>query len=111
MSRIHDLVNPTIMGDETTMHALFTELRENDPITYFEHPDYRPFWVLTRHEDIKYISQNNDLFINNPRTVIVPKEFEVALLEHLQGHTAVGQQHAPQGKQRQVSHVESPRQA
>lgn len=81
MSRIHDLVDPTIMGDETTMHALFTELRENEPITWFEHPDYRPFWVLTRHEDIKYVSQKNDLFINNPRTVIVPQEFEEKLLE------------------------------
>ncbi|MDX1734091.1 MAG: cytochrome P450, partial [Halioglobus sp.] len=81
MSRIHDLVDPTIMGDETTMHALFTELRENEPITYFEHPEYRPFWVLTRHEDIKYISQKNDLFINNPRTVIVPEEFEKMLFE------------------------------
>ena len=80
MSRVHDIVDTRIMGDETSMHALFTELRDNEPITYFDHPDYEPFWVLTRHEDIKYISQNNDLFINNPRTVITPREFEQMLL-------------------------------
>jgi cytochrome P450 len=80
MSRIHDIANPSIMGDETSMHALFSELRDNDPIIYFDHPDYEPFWVLTRHADIKYISQNNDLFINNPRTVITPREFEQMLL-------------------------------
>ncbi len=81
MSRIQDLVDPTIMGDETTMHALLTELRDNEPVSYLEHPDYRPFWVLTRHEDIKYVSQKNDLFINNPRTVIVPIAFEDMLFE------------------------------
>ena len=81
MSRTQDIVNPTIMGDETTMHALFDHLRDNDPVAYFDHPDYEPFWVFTRHEDIKYISQNNDKFINNPRTVIMPQEFEQALLD------------------------------
>lgn len=81
MSRIHSIVDPAIMGDESTMHALFDHLRDNDPVAYFDHPDYEPFWVLTRHEDIKYISQNNELFINNPRTVIMPQAFEQMLLE------------------------------
>jgi cytochrome P450 len=81
MSRVHDIVDPVIMGSEDSMYALLGELRENDPVAYFDHPDYEPFWVMTRYEDIKYISQNNDKFINNPRTVIMPKEFEQALLE------------------------------
>ncbi|MEM9256767.1 MAG: cytochrome P450, partial [Pseudomonadota bacterium] len=81
MSRTHDLVDATIMGNETTMHALFDELRNETPLAYFDHPDYEPFWVLTRHEDIKYVSMHNDLFINNPRTVIMPREFEQMLLE------------------------------
>jgi len=81
MSRVHQIVDPTIMGNEDSMYALLAELRENDPVAYFDHPDYEPFWVLTRYEDIKYVSQNNDKFINNPRTVIMPREFEQALLE------------------------------
>ena len=81
MSRTHDIVDPVIMGDETTMHALFDHLREENPVAYFDHPEYEPFWVFTRHEDIKYISQNNDIFINNPRTVIMPQAFEQMLLE------------------------------
>ena len=52
-----------------------------EPVAYLEHPEFEPFWVLTRHEDIKYVSQNNDKFINNPRTVILPREFEQMLLE------------------------------
>jgi cytochrome P450 len=81
MNRNVELLDPAIMGDETTMYALFEHLRENDPVTYVEHPDYEPFWAITRHEDIKFISQNNDRFLNNPRTVLVQREFERALLE------------------------------
>ena len=80
MSRTLDIVNPAIMGHETTMHGLFDHLREHDPVSYCDHPDFDPFWVLTRHEDIKHVSQNNDKFINNPRTVIVQREFEQMLL-------------------------------
>jgi cytochrome P450 len=81
MHRVNDIVNPTIMGPEDSMYALLGHLRENEPLAYFDDPEYEPFWVLTRHEDIKYVSQNNDLFINNPRTVIMPREFEQALLD------------------------------
>jgi cytochrome P450 len=64
MYSITDIVDPAVMGDEQRMNGLFD-----------------PFWVLTRHADIKYISQHNDEYINNPRTVIVQREFEQALLE------------------------------
>ena len=76
MNRTQDIVNAEVMGDETSMHALFDYLRDNDPVSYFEHPDFRPFWVLTRHEDNKYISMNNDEYINYPRTVILQRGFD-----------------------------------
>jgi cytochrome P450 len=79
--KIEDIVDTRIMGEEQSMHGLFNYLRENEPVAYLEHPEFEPFWVMTRHEDIKYISQHNDLFINNPRTVIMQREFEGALLE------------------------------
>jgi cytochrome P450 len=80
MNRTLDIVDPAIMGDETTMYSLFDYLRTNDPVSYLDHPEFEPFWVMTRHADIKYISQNNDKFLNNPRTVIMQREFEQALL-------------------------------
>jgi cytochrome P450 len=81
MNRNVELLDPAIMGNDTTMYALFEYLREHDPVSYVEHADYDPFWAITRHEDIKFISQNNDRFLNNPRTVLVPKLFEQALLQ------------------------------
>ncbi len=81
MSRVQDIVDPTVMGQEQSMYSLLRELRDNQPVAYFEHPEYEPFWVLTRHEDIKHVSQNNARFINNPRTVIMPQVFEQMLLD------------------------------
>ena len=81
MHRNQDIINHAIMGHEPSMYELFDYLRDNDPVSYLEHPDYEPFWVLTRHEDIRHVSHNNDKFINNPRTVIMPREAEEALFE------------------------------
>jgi len=81
MHRAANLLDPAIMGNETSMHALLRHLRKNDPVYHVEHPDFEPFWAITKHDDIKRISQNNDAFLNNPRTVLIQREFEQALLQ------------------------------
>ncbi|MEH6569543.1 MAG: cytochrome P450 [Halioglobus sp.] len=80
MPRNFDMLDAAVMGNEKTMYELFRHLREEDPVSLVEHPDFEPFWALTKHEDIKYVSQNNTAFINNPRTVLIQREFEEALL-------------------------------
>ncbi|NKI15904.1 cytochrome P450 [Spongiibacter sp. KMU-166] len=67
------------MGHEDTMYALFDHLRENDPVSWVEHPDYRPFWNLTRYDDIKSIGNNNREFLSSPRTILAPVEMEQQL--------------------------------
>jgi cytochrome P450 len=81
MSLSLKLLDPAVMGDEASMYALFRELREHDPVTPVEHENFEPFWAITKHEDIKSISQQNAAFLNNPRTVLIQREFEQALLE------------------------------
>ena len=80
MNLAWNLCDASIMGNEASMYALFKELRDENPVAYVDHPDFEPFWAITRYEDIKAISQNNSEFINNPRTVLIQKEFEQALL-------------------------------
>ncbi|MDG1943826.1 MAG: cytochrome P450 [Halioglobus sp.] len=80
MSLSVNLLDPAIMGNESSMYELFDQLRENDPVALVEHPDFEPFWAITKYEDIKTISQNNAEFLNNPRTVLIQREFEEALL-------------------------------
>jgi cytochrome P450 len=81
MNRAWNLLDPAVMGNEVTMHKLLRDLREHDPVALVEHPEFEPFWAVTKHEDIKAISQNNAGFINNPRTVLIQREFEQALLQ------------------------------
>jgi cytochrome P450 len=76
-----DVLNAELMGDERTMYELFDYLREHDPVAWVEHPDYEPFWSLSKYEDIKFVGSNNDRFLSAPRTVLMPVEYEEALLE------------------------------
>lgn len=76
-----DVLDVEIMGNEDTMHGLFDHLRENDPVSLVEHPEYRPFWSLTAYDDIKSIGSQNEKFISAPRTVLLPSEAEDMLLE------------------------------
>jgi len=71
-----DVLDVEIMGVEDTMHGLFDYLRENDPVAWVEHPEYRPFWSLSRYDDIKRIGSSNDTFLNAPRTVLLQSEAE-----------------------------------
>ncbi|MCG8672070.1 MAG: cytochrome P450 [Pseudomonadales bacterium] len=71
-----DLLNPKFMADDNSMYELFDFLRLNDPVTYVEHPDYLPFWSLSKYEDIKDIGHRNDEFLSGPRTVLVRKKVE-----------------------------------
>jgi cytochrome P450 len=76
-----DVLDASIMGREETMYALFDHLRSTDPVAWVEHPDYRPFWALTRYDDVKSIGSANDEFLSAPRTVLVPEEAEKMFLE------------------------------
>ncbi|MEQ8263706.1 cytochrome P450 [Pseudohaliea sp.] len=76
-----DVLDPRVMGDEASMYALFDYLRSTDPVSWVEHPEYRPFWNLTRYADVKEIGSANDEFLSAPRTVLVPEAMEQALLE------------------------------
>ncbi len=75
-----DLLDMEIMGNEATMHALFNHLRENDPVAWVEHPEYKPFWSLSKYDDIKSIGSQNEKFLNAPRTVLLQAEAEEHLL-------------------------------
>ena len=71
-----DVLNAKLMGHEDSMYGLFDYLREHDPVSRVEHPEFRPFWNLTRYDDIKTIGSSNAEFLSAPRTVLMPIEAE-----------------------------------
>jgi cytochrome P450 len=57
-------------------------LRANAPVALVDAPRYRPFWAVTKHADITAIERANDLFVNEPRPVLMPAEQEELQAAH-----------------------------
>ncbi|QZT63336.1 cytochrome P450 [Mycolicibacterium austroafricanum] len=68
------LADPTAYADDERLHKALAHLRANDPVAWVDHPPYRPFWAITKHADIMAIERANDLFLSEPRPVLVTAE-------------------------------------
>ncbi|WP_412535092.1 cytochrome P450 [Mycolicibacterium sp. D5.8-2] len=68
------LADPTAYADDQRLHKALAHLRANDPVAWVDHPPYRPFWAITKHADIMAIERANDLFLSEPRPVLVTAE-------------------------------------
>ncbi|MDG2303361.1 MAG: cytochrome P450 [Candidatus Binatia bacterium] len=52
-------------------HSIWTQLRKDDPIHWYEQADGGPsFWAVTKSEDIQTVGRLPDLFQNGPRLVL-----------------------------------------
>ena len=58
------------------VHALLDSLRQEAPVCYVNPEGIRPYWAVTRYEDIKYIESHPELFSAEPRAVIILEELE-----------------------------------
>lgn len=45
-------------------------LRQHEPVAWIEHPDYDPFWAITKHADVIELSKQPALFQNAPRLAV-----------------------------------------
>jgi len=73
----------------------FQWLRDNDPVSHHEHPDYDGgYWVVARHADVQAVSRNPEVWRNAPAPFVeIPPgsapEPEMDLLINLDGHEHV----------------------
>ena len=56
-----DMSDPALFEHDQA-HAFFARLREENPVHYFESPDYGAFWSITRYQDIIEIDKNHRVF-------------------------------------------------
>ena len=57
-------------SDPTRYHALLSRLRSEAPVFRAAPDGYQPFWMVTRHADIREVELNAATFINAPRLVL-----------------------------------------
>lgn len=53
-------------------HELWTELRRDAPVCRIEPGRTSPFWALTRHEDVVWVSRQPRRFVSSKRLVVNP---------------------------------------
>ena len=70
--------------DEELFHRVATTLRHQDPVHWVEHPDFNPFYVLTKHADVLEVELHNAEFLNAPRAILGNKEADA--MRAMQGH-------------------------
>ena len=67
-----DLVRPERYADGYP-HEVFASLRQHAPVHWCELRGFAPFWAVTRHADIKYVSTHPEVFSSASRLVLGPE--------------------------------------
>ena len=78
------LADPTAYADDNRLHTALTQLRANNPVAWVDNPPYRPFWAITKHEDIMAIERANDLFLSEPRPLLATAEADDVFKEQIE---------------------------
>ncbi|WAJ46120.1 cytochrome P450 [Mycobacterium sp. Aquia_216] len=68
------LADPIAYTDEPRLHAALSHLRSHAPVSLVDCAPYLPFWAITKHADVMHIERSNELFLNEPRAVLLPAE-------------------------------------
>jgi cytochrome P450 len=115
-----DIVGNDTFAERGYPHEAWRLLREKAPVYRYERPGVVPFWAITKHRDIVWVSRQPKLFLNEPRLAVFP-EFETGepeeqpparhLLnmdppEHGRYRRLVSTHFTPRGVQRLAPHVE-----
>jgi cytochrome P450 len=68
-----DVIAPEVYGRTSHPHQAFAWLRANDPLRYVSAEGFRPFWAVTKHADIIEVERQPELFLSEPRPIVVPE--------------------------------------
>ena len=70
--KLSDLVKPERYADGYP-HDVFAALRQHSPVHWCEIKGFAPFWAITRHADIKFVSTHPEVFSSASRLVLGPE--------------------------------------
>ena len=65
-----DFIEPDGYVNRGYPHDVWTRLRAEAPVYWFDRSDGHDFWAITKHEDIVWISKRPELFISDPTLVV-----------------------------------------
>ncbi len=65
-----DFIEPDGFVERGYPHDVWTRMRAEDPVHWFDRSEGHDFWALTKHEDIVWVSKRPELFISDPTLVV-----------------------------------------
>ena len=65
--------DPATLADMDAWHAAVDDIRATTPVRRVEAPDHKPFWVLTKHEDVFAVSRDREHWKNTWESVLGPE--------------------------------------
>lgn len=75
-----DLTDSRAFAEPDRLHSAFAWFRANQPVAKIANPNFDPFWLVTRHQDILDIERAAEIFHNGDRsTVLVPTDMLAAI--------------------------------
>lgn len=102
-----DITDESTYAEHGYPYSQLDLLRKEAPVFWYQRPGYEPFWLLTRHDDIAWVSRNPKLFSSAQRvTVHTTEAIEMVAQEIEQRAAMFG--HDPEDPQA-LSYMDSPR--
>jgi cholest-4-en-3-one 26-monooxygenase len=68
-------IDPVHYAERGYPHEAWAWLRRNEPVAWCEPPGFPPFWAITKHDDVVFLSKQPHRFLNEPTMAIFPSEF------------------------------------
>lgn len=65
-----DITNERSYAENGYPYAAWDLLRREAPVFWYQRPGFEPFWALTKHEDIAWVSRNPKLFSSAQRVTV-----------------------------------------
>jgi cholest-4-en-3-one 26-monooxygenase len=67
-----DIIDPDHYQRDGYPHAEWALLRREAPVFWFDRVEAKPFWAITKHADVVWISKQPRRFIIEPRVAVFP---------------------------------------
>lgn len=82
---VRTIIDPEAHAVVTPVDEAFTWIRANAPLAQASIEGFDPFWVVSRHHDIQWISTQPALFSSGQRSLVVMSQAEGAMIRERTG--------------------------
>jgi cytochrome P450 len=81
-----DMVLGSEYAEHGYPHEIWARWRREDPVHYIDQKEGIPYYAITKHDDVTFISKHPELFLNGPRLTIShlpeqPSDFPPTLIQ------------------------------